>query len=66
MVSISYSDNERCLLEYLSEHGGITIEGYMKLAHVSRIVAENSAVNLCKMGVLDVTYHDGTCLLVLA
>ena len=66
MVAISYSDNERCLLEYLSEHGGITIEGYMKLTHVSRAVAENSAVNLCKMGVLDVTYHDGSCLLVLA
>ena len=54
------------MLEYLSEHGGITIEGYMKLSHVSRAVAENSAVNLCKMGVLDVTYHDGSCLLVLA
>ena len=66
MVAISYSDNERCLLEYLSEHGGITIEGYMKLTHVSRAVAENSAVTLCKMGVLDVTYHDGSCLLVLA
>ncbi|MGM9812181.1 MAG: helix-turn-helix domain-containing protein [Muribaculaceae bacterium] len=65
-ASIAYTDNERMLLEYLSEHGGITIEGYMKLTHVSRIVAENTAVNLCKMGVLDITYHDGTCLLVLA
>ena len=64
-ASIVYTDNERMLLEYLREHGGITIEGYMKLTHVSRAAAEHTAVNLCKMQVLHITYHDGSCLLVL-
>lgn len=61
-----YTENEHILMDYLSEHGGITLDGYMKLSHISHSVAEQSAANLCRMGVLALTYHDGKCLMVLA
>ncbi|MCI6893570.1 MAG: ATP-binding protein [Bacteroidales bacterium] len=61
-----YSENEHTLLDYLATHGGITLEGYMKLTHISYIVAETSAANLCRMGVIELTYHDGKCIMMLA
>ena len=61
-----YTENEHTLMDYLSNHGGITLDGYMKLTHISHGVAEQSAANLCRMGVLTLTYHDGKCLMVLA
>jgi len=64
--ALVYSENERALLEYLLTHGGITIDGYMKLTHISQKTAEMSVVNLCKMGVLSITYHSGTCVLILS
>ena len=65
-VALSFSDNERQLLQYLQDHGGITLNGYMKLTHISHTVAETSVVNMCEMGVIDLTYHDGKCLITLA
>ena len=62
---VQFCDHERLLFEYLEEHGGITIEGYMKLAHISRMVAETSAVNLCQIHSLALEYHDGEYLLTL-
>lgn len=64
-VALSFSDNERQLLQYLQTHGGITLNGYMKLSHISHSVAETSVVNMCEMGVIDITYHDGVCLITL-
>ncbi|MGM9803636.1 MAG: helix-turn-helix domain-containing protein [Muribaculaceae bacterium] len=64
-VPLSYTQNEQTLLEYLSTHGGITLQGYMKLAHVSHTVAEASALKLCRMNVIEITYHDGSCLMTL-
>ena len=62
--TIVYSDREQLLLNYLDTHGGITLEGYMKLAHISEETATKIVVALHSMGVLDVEYHDGQCLIV--
>ena len=61
---IRFEKNEQLLLSYLENHGGITISGYMKLVHASRRVAENSILNLLEMGVIQLQYHNGLCLLV--
>ena len=52
------------LLDYLRNHGGITLDGYMKLAHISEETAIKIVVALHSMGVLTVQYHDGSCLIV--
>lgn len=62
--TISYSEREQVLLDYLRNHGGITLEGYMKLAHVSEETAMQTVVALHSMGVLSLEYHDGKCLIV--
>lgn len=43
---IRYSDNEKTLLDYLSQHPFITLEDYMLLADLPRYRAENVLVNL--------------------
>lgn len=62
--TISYSEREQVLLDYLRTHGGITLEGYMKLAHVSEDAAMQTVITLHGMGVLSLQYHDGNCLIV--
>ena len=62
--TISYSEREQVLLDYLRNHGGITLEGYMKLAHISEETAMQTVVALHSMGVLSLKYHDGKCLIV--
>jgi len=62
--TISYSEREQVLLDYLRDHGGITLEGYMKLAHISEESAMQTVVVLHGMGVLSLNYHDGQCLIV--
>lgn len=64
--TLAYSDTQKSLLEYLQSHGGITIEGFERLAHISRFEAERVVVELCDMSITTVTYHDGECLIVLA
>ncbi|MBR6283337.1 MAG: ATP-binding protein [Muribaculaceae bacterium] len=61
---LQYTERERQLLDYLYAHGGITLTGLTRLVHCSRPAAERMAVNLHDMGVLDIRYHNGTCLLV--
>ncbi len=61
---LEYSEREQTLLDYLEHHGGITITGLTRLVHCSRSAAERMVVNLHGMGVLDVCYHNGTCLIV--
>lgn len=61
---ISFSTREQVLLQYLREHGGITLEGYERLAHISEEAATRTIVALHSMGVVDIEYHDGDCLIV--
>ena len=63
---ISYSKREQVLLDYLRNHGGITLDGYMKLAHISEETATKTVVALHSMGVLALQYHDGQCLIIAA
>lgn len=60
---LSLSQIEQQLIDYLSTHGGITIDGFMRLAHVSRRNAEATVIGLCEMNVVTLTYHDGRCLI---
>ena len=62
--TIIYSEREQVLLDYLRNHGGITLEGYMKLAHISEESAMQTVVALHSMGVLSLQYHDGQCLII--
>ena len=62
--TISYSDREQVLLNYLRNHGGITLDGYMKLAHISEETATRIVVALHSMGLLSLQYHEGQCLIV--
>lgn len=62
--TIAYSEREQVLLDYLRCHGGITLEGYMKLAHISEESAMQIVVALHSMGVLSLQYHDSQCLIV--
>ncbi len=62
--TINYSEREKILLDYLSDHGGITLEGYMKLAHISEESAMRIVVALHSMDVVILEYHDGKCLIV--
>ena len=62
--TISYSEREQLLLDYLRTHGGITLDGYMRLAHISEESATRIVVALHSMGVLSLQYHDGQCLIV--
>lgn len=57
--TLSYSEHEQQLLEYLRNHGALTVEGYMKMARISRLTAEQSVVGLCSINVLTLHYHDG-------
>lgn len=62
--TISYSEREQVLLDYLRNHGGITLEGYKKLAHISEESATQIVMALHGMGVVTLQYHDGQCLIV--
>lgn len=58
---LSFSDKERELLQYLDDHGAITISGFARLAHISRFAAEDTIVKLLEMGVVKISYHNGQC-----
>jgi len=62
--TLSFTAAEQSLLEYLRTHGGITLTGYTRLAHISRAAAQESVVALCDMGVVRLEYHDGTCTII--
>lgn len=63
---INFTDRERILLDFLNSHGGITFNGVIRLVHVSRPSALSMVENLYRMGVVDLQYHDGQCLIVLS
>lgn len=62
---INFSQREQLLVDYLSNHGGITVSGIARLLHCSRAGAETLALSLHDMGIVDVDYHAGKALLVL-
>lgn len=62
---ICLTEQERLLLSYLQTHGGITLSGYSRLAHISRFTAQSIVLNLCSMHILALTYHNGHCLITL-
>lgn len=64
-TTIQYSERERLILDYLAHHGGMTIDGFMKLAHITRATAEDTVLALCRVDVLTVQYHAQQCLIVL-
>ena len=61
---ITFTEREQTLMDYLSQHGGITMNGLTRLIHCSRGTAANLVVNLHDMGVIDVAYHNGNCLII--
>ena len=62
-VVINLTDKEKLLLDYLQDHGGITLSGYERLAHISFHAAQNTIVKLCEMGIIDIEYHNNQCLI---
>ena len=64
-VVINLTEKEQLLLDYLQSHGGITLSGYERLAHISFFTAQRTVVKLCEMGIVDIQYHDGQSLLTL-
>ncbi|MGM9868245.1 MAG: helix-turn-helix domain-containing protein [Sodaliphilus sp.] len=60
---VSFSEKEKELLVYLDSHGGITLSGFSKLAHISRFAAEEVLLNLLEMKVVKLSYHNGECLI---
>jgi len=62
--TLVYTEREQLLIDYLRNHGGITLEGYMRLAHISQETATQIVVALHGMGVVSLRYHDGCCLII--
>ena len=64
-VVINLTEKEELLLSYLQNHGGITLSGFERLAHISFHSAQRTVVKLCEMGIIDLQYHNNQCLLTL-
>ena len=64
-VMLNLTEKEQLLLDYLQDHGGITLSGYERLAHVSFFHAQRTVVKLCEMGIVEIQYHNGQCLITL-
>lgn len=65
-VVINLSKKEEMLLDYLQSHGGITLSGYERLAHISFFTAQRTVIKLCEMGIVEIQYHNGQCLIMSA
>lgn len=61
---VTYSEHAQQLMAYLRTHGGITLGGFARLAHLSAKAAQDAVVELCKMNIVEITYHNGQCLVV--
>ena len=62
---ITFSEKEQILIEYLSEYNSITLDEYMKIAHLSKHLAEETIIKMCIMNTLEIRYISGRCVLVL-
>ena len=65
-VVINLTEKEETLIDYLNSHGGITLSGYERLAHISFIKAQRTVVKLCEMGIVEIQYHNGQSLITLS
>ncbi len=55
---IRYSDNEKALLKYLSDHERITLDEYRDVAKVPRRTAQKVLVNLIAIGCIALHHED--------
>ena len=58
---IEFTEKEQVLIDYLNEYNEITLEEYMKLAHLSKHTAEDTLVKLCLMHTLAIRYRGDRC-----
>ncbi|MBQ9584540.1 MAG: ATP-binding protein [Muribaculaceae bacterium] len=65
-VVINLTEKEQLLLDYLQSHGGITLSGFERLAHISFHAAQHTIVKLCEMGIVEIQYHNGKSLITAA
>ena len=65
-VVINLTEKEQLLLDYLQSHGGITLSGFERLAHISFHAAQRTIVKLCEMGIVEIQYHNGKSLITAA
>lgn len=63
---ISFEEKEHLLIDFLKNQVSITLEEYMKLAHISKHVAEESVIKLCSIHTLEICYRSGQCMLKLS
>lgn len=61
----SLTEKEQLLMDFVRANGKITLEEYMRLAHIAKKTAEISVVNMCCMEALSLNYSDGKCLITL-
>lgn len=61
----SLTEREQLLVDYVRTNDSITLEEYMRLAHITKNTAEFSVVNMCSMGALALQYRDGRCQIIL-
>lgn len=57
------TDSEQMLMDYVRSNGSITLQGYMKLAHITKHTAEMSIVNMCNLKALTLRYIDKRCVI---
>lgn len=62
--AVTLNDWEMQLLAYIHEHGGITLQGFIRLAHISYRTACQSVERLFSLHLIQITYHHGSCLIV--
>ncbi len=58
---ISFTEKEHILIDFLQNNKDITLQEYMKLAHVSKSVAEQTLIKMCVMKTISINYKSGKC-----
>ena len=64
-AQFSYSEVSRRLVDYVEKAGSVTVAECMKQMHISRSVAEELIIALCRIGTLAMEYSNG-CFLISA
>ncbi len=60
-VHFTYSDSEKLLIDYLLKNESVSFSKFMRIAHISRIKAEEVLTNFVIMGVINIkTEKEGT------
>ncbi|MFS8616284.1 MAG: ATP-binding protein [Solitalea sp.] len=53
-ILLEYTEREKMLMDYLNEHGSITLRAYCQLVGLNRKKASRALVNLILMGLLEI------------